>query len=132
MVRLIKVILTCLPSISAFFFHINSNRNICFSSSQRFRPNQIYLHMTGATTVERPSVRSSGPAIIEPPTVEKKAEKSLVKEKRRIGNEGWEVRIYNDGLNTREFVARWLVQVTGLSEITAYETMMQAHQNGMA
>ena len=54
------------------------------------------------------------------------------RDRRQQGNEAWEVRIYNDGLNTREHVARSLVQVTGLSEITAYQTMMQAHQNGIA
>jgi ATP-dependent Clp protease adapter protein ClpS len=44
----------------------------------------------------------------------------------------WEVRIYNDGMNTREFVARCLVQYAGLGESAAYQTMMQAHQNGIA
>jgi ATP-dependent Clp protease adapter protein ClpS len=48
------------------------------------------------------------------------------------GREAWEVRIYNDGLNTREHVARCLVQVTGLSELQAYTTMMLAHHQGMA
>lgn len=47
-------------------------------------------------------------------------------------NEAWEVRIYNDGLNTREHVARSLVQITGMPEVNAYNTMMQAHQNGIA
>ena len=42
------------------------------------------------------------------------------------------MRIYNDGKNTREFVARCLVQIVGHSELTAYQTMMQAHQNGIA
>ena len=55
-----------------------------------------------------------------------------VRKKATTGNGAWEVRIYNDGLNTREHVARCLVQVTGLSEIAAYQTMMQAHQNGIA
>jgi ATP-dependent Clp protease adaptor protein ClpS len=47
-------------------------------------------------------------------------------------DEHWEVRLYNDGLNTREHVSRSLVQVTGLSEFQAYQTMMQAHEKGMA
>ena len=29
-------------------------------------------------------------------------------------------------------MARSLVQVTGMSEVSAYQTMMQAHQNGIA
>jgi len=49
-----------------------------------------------------------------------------------MGSENFEVRIYNDGLNTREFVARCLVQYAGLGELAAYRTMMQAHQNGIA
>mmetsp|Transcript_10849 Transcript_10849/g.29936 ORF Transcript_10849/g.29936 Transcript_10849/m.29936 type:complete len:155 (-) Transcript_10849:1307-1771(-) len=50
----------------------------------------------------------------------------------RVGGDAWEVRIYNDGLNTREYVARSLVKVVGISELTAYQTMMQAHKNGIA
>jgi ATP-dependent Clp protease adapter protein ClpS len=46
--------------------------------------------------------------------------------------EEWEVRILDDNLNIREYVAACLVKVTGLSEVTAYETMMQAHNNGVA
>lgn len=49
-----------------------------------------------------------------------------------MGGENWEVRIYNDGMNTREHVARSLVRITGMSEMSAYQTMMQAHQNGIA
>ena len=75
---------------------------------------------------------TSGPAVLDRPTVEKKQEKAPVKDKRSMGNESWEVRIYNDGTNTREHVARCLVRVTGLTEIAAYGTMMQAHQHGIA
>ncbi len=59
-------------------------------------------------------------------------EETPVEERRRMGSEAWEVRIYNDRMNTREHVARALVQVTGMSEMGAYQTMMQAHQNGIA
>eukprot|EP00590_Aulacoseira_subarctica_P010808 CAMPEP_0172419850 /NCGR_PEP_ID=MMETSP1064-20121228/6234_1 /TAXON_ID=202472 /ORGANISM="Aulacoseira subarctica , Strain CCAP 1002/5" /LENGTH=110 /DNA_ID=CAMNT_0013159517 /DNA_START=358 /DNA_END=690 /DNA_ORIENTATION=+ len=75
---------------------------------------------------------TSGPAVLDRPTVEKKQERAPVKDKRSMGNESWEVRIYNDGTNTREHVARCLVRVTGLTEIAAYGTMMQAHQHGIA
>ena len=70
----------------------------------------------GATVIERTKEKVAAP----------------VKEKSTTGSGAWEVRIYNDGLNTREHVARCLVQVTGLSEVAAYQTMMQAHQNGIA
>jgi ATP-dependent Clp protease adapter protein ClpS len=80
----------------------------------------------------------SGPSILDRPTTTKE---SSVTEERRVtdkrqqhqrSDETWEVRLYNDGLNTREHVSRSLVQVTGLSEYQAYHTMMQAHHNGMA
>lgn len=84
-------------------------------------------------TLERPKVSvGGGPAVLDRPAVEKKQEKSPVKERKTTGSGAWEVRIYNDGKNTREFVARCLVQIVGVSELTAYQTMMQAHQNGIA
>lgn len=86
--------------------------------------------MGGAATIEKESVRTTGPAVLERPEVEER--KDSRRERKHQGNEAWEVRIYNDGLNTREHVARSLVQVTGLSELIAYQTMMQAHQNGVA
>ena len=42
------------------------------------------------------------------------------------------LRIYNDNVNTREYVAVCLVQVVGLCESRAFYTMQQAHQNGIA
>lgn len=84
-------------------------------------------------TLEREKVRTSGPAVLDLPQVERKnREGAPVKERSRVGGEEWEVRIYNDGMNTREHVSRSLVQITGLSELSAYQTMMQAHQNGIA
>lgn len=76
----------------------------------------------------------AGIGILEKPKELTKVNKkqSNKKESTTDNNGGWEVRIYNDGMNTREHVARCLVQVTGLSEVGAYQTMMQAHQNGVA
>ena len=84
-------------------------------------------------TLEREAVRVGGPAVLDRPQVERKSKAdSPRKQKSRVGGEVWEVRIYNDGMNTREHVARSLVQVTGLSEMNAYQTMMRAHQEGIA
>ena len=84
-------------------------------------------------TIEREKVKVGGPAVLDRPQVERKQSKDdPTRERKAQGHEAWEVRIYNDGLNTREHVARSLVQVTGMSEISAYQTMMQAHQNGIA
>ena len=44
----------------------------------------------------------------------------------------WILRIYNDNINTREYVAVCLVQVVGLCESRAYFTMQDAHDNGIA
>eukprot|EP00566_Odontella_aurita_P025748 CAMPEP_0113553296 /NCGR_PEP_ID=MMETSP0015_2-20120614/15536_1 /TAXON_ID=2838 /ORGANISM="Odontella" /LENGTH=121 /DNA_ID=CAMNT_0000454353 /DNA_START=438 /DNA_END=803 /DNA_ORIENTATION=+ /assembly_acc=CAM_ASM_000160 len=85
-------------------------------------------------TIERAPVKTGGggPAVLDRPKVEERQSKSPEKERENVGNEAWEVRIYNDGMNTREFVARCLVQIVGLTEMTAYQTMMDAHQNGIA
>ena len=42
------------------------------------------------------------------------------------------LRIYNDDVNTREYVAICLVEVVGLCESRAYYTMQDAHRNGIA
>lgn len=79
-------------------------------------------------TIEKESIQISNPAILERP----ETTDSPQKDKQGSSSEAWEVRIYNDSSNTREHVARSLVQVTGMSEMNAYQTMMQAHQNGIA
>jgi len=86
--------------------------------------------MMPATLEKGPAVLDR-PQVLEPATKERRSEAPR-KERKGMGSEAWEVRIYNDGLNTREHVARSLVQVTGMSEMVAYQTMMQAHQNGIA
>jgi ATP-dependent Clp protease adapter protein ClpS len=86
------------------------------------------------TMVERQTVRAGDPAILDRPDVVERIERveNPSKERSRSGGDAWEVRIYNDGMNTREHVARSLVQVTGITEMVAYQTMMRAHQNGIA
>jgi ATP-dependent Clp protease adaptor protein ClpS len=83
-------------------------------------------------TLAKEAIRTAGPAVLERPQVGEKKKNGPNKERSNAGSEAWEVRIYNDGMNTREHVARALVQVTGLTEFGAYQTMMQAHQNGIA
>lgn len=93
-------------------------------------PTREVVRMMPAT-IERESVKINGPAVLERPQTQEKTGEP-VKERKGSRSEAWEVRIYNDGLNTREHVARSLVEVTGMSEMLAYQTMMQAHQNGIA
>ena len=104
------------------------------ASSTRVWGRSSSVVLNAAVIEKEAPFKTKGPAVLEPETETGTPRKGTDKtEKReRSGNEAWEVRIYNDGLNTREHVARSLVQITGLSEITAYNTMMQAHQNGMA
>ena len=45
---------------------------------------------------------------------------------------GWLVRLYNDPMNKREFVAKCLTEITGLGDGEAYGVMMKAHQTGIA
>lgn len=77
-------------------------------------------------------LKTPGPAVLEPETDSDGSRAGATEKREKKGNQGWEVRIYNDGLNTREHVARSLVQITGMSENGAYTTMMTAHQNGIA
>jgi ATP-dependent Clp protease adaptor protein ClpS len=85
----------------------------------------------GPAVLDRPTVIER-PTVVERPETERVVDKRAAKERKGMGHEAWEVRIYNDGLNTREHVARSLVQITGQTEMEAYQTMMQAHQNGIA
>jgi ATP-dependent Clp protease adaptor protein ClpS len=89
------------------------------------------LLIASPAVIEKETIKTGGPAVLDRPSQQEKVN-SPVKERTREGGEAWEVRIYNDGMNTREHVARSLVQITGMTEMTAYQTMMQAHQNGIA
>lgn len=44
----------------------------------------------------------------------------------------WEIRVYNDEINTHEWVARCLVLIAGASEWQAYKTTKKAHLEGQA
>jgi ATP-dependent Clp protease adapter protein ClpS len=112
----------------------------CSSSSRRVSGSAVWgvpasrdaLVMMPAI-LEKEQVGTGGPAVLDRPEVQRKSKSdSPVKERSLVGGETWEVRIYNDEVNTREHVSLSLVQVTGLSELMAYQTMTKSHQNGMA
>lgn len=76
----------------------------------------------------------SGPAVLSPPeTIEKKdTEKDKVTERNeKFDSGGWEIRLYNDPFNKREFVARCLTTICGKSDSESFQIMMQAHNDGM-
>jgi len=106
---------------------------LAFHSTQAFSASRtsrrVALNMA-AGTVERVREKTSGPAVLDRPSTKK--DRAPAKERKQEGGGNWEVRIYNDGDNTREHVARALVQITGMAEMVAYQTMMMAHQNGIA
>jgi len=97
-------------------------------------PSQTFVTMTRNSNISMISISSpgggGGSTVLEKPDALKTPEKS--KQGDAENSKGWEVRIYNDSMNTREHVARVLVQVTGLNEGAAYQVMMQAHKNGVA
>lgn len=77
---------------------------------------------------------SDGPAILDrPETIEDIdiSEKKETERDSKLGGEGWEIRLFNDPFNKREFVARCLSTICGKSDTESYQIMMQAHNNGM-
>lgn len=72
------------------------------------------------------------PKISNPLIEEKREQRTPTTHQRQSRSESWELRIYNDNVNTRDFVARCLVQVTGMTELNAYRIMIQAQNNGFA
>lgn len=86
------------------------------------------------TTPTRPYL-AAGPAVLEPPAVKEKVKEKNVEDTKQSSNTkrgGWAVRLFNDPMNKREFVAMCLSKVCGLSDGQAYQVMMQAHKNGVA
>jgi ATP-dependent Clp protease adaptor protein ClpS len=142
-VRFLVVLLSLVGSSSSFFVapsrSVNTKTTTSWGtnaiSSQRHsaQRNAFVVMSAGAGLLEKTDKKEGGPAVLDRPEISRKEQtQDPAKEKKESGSEAWEVRIYNDGMNTREHVARALVQVTGMSENGAYQTMMQAHQNGIA
>mmetsp|Transcript_835 Transcript_835/g.884 ORF Transcript_835/g.884 Transcript_835/m.884 type:complete len:167 (+) Transcript_835:310-810(+) len=128
---IMKLILFVLP-----LFLLTFDACIAFHqtrSSSRINVNTVLA--AGPATIERTTKRTAvvGSAVVDRPITERRNRvDDPVKERQNEGGEAWELRMYNDGTNTREHVARSLVQITGMTEMTAYQTMMHAHQNGIA
>ena len=75
--------------------------------------------------------RTGGPATVEK---ERKVEKKVLRQVDEASvNDGmFQVVLFNDEMNTREYVARVLVVVCNLSEGDAYGIMEKAHRDGYA
>ena len=76
----------------------------------------------------------ASPGVTDKPATKefKQVSKSSEKESTPSNSKGWAVRLYNDPMNKREFVARCLTEVCALSDGAAYQCMMKAHQFGLA
>merc|ERR1719491_2396284 len=68
--------------------------------------------------------------LIDDLSVKKKLNKITYfdRQEKNIDDDEWELRLYDDQINTREKVARTLVQVTGSSESDAFKAMMSAQK----
>lgn len=82
-----------------------------------------------------PSTIRLGMAVDTPTPVKKKEKKVTNETDDQSENEkdrGWLVRLYNDPMNKREFVAMCLNDVCGLDDGMSFSIMMKAHQTGIA
>ena len=80
------------------------------------------------------SILSSAPAILDKPeTIEEIVidEDKDTERANKLRGDGWEIRLFNDPFNKREFVARCLSTICGKSDTESYQIMMEAHNNGM-
>jgi ATP-dependent Clp protease adapter protein ClpS len=76
---------------------------------------------------------AAAPTTLEPPVKEKVVDKEeRVEDASKYKKGGWAVRLFNDPMNKREFVAMCLSKIVGLSDGQAYQVMMQAHKNGVS
>ena len=78
---------------------------------------------------------SAGPTTLEPPVKKEKLKDGVeddIEQASNVKRGGWAVRLFNDPMNKREFVAMCLSKIVGLSDGQSYQVMMQAHQNGVA
>ena len=113
-----------------------SSQSVALSSSRRLSPSTP-LHVTATSDAAISMVGSSSSVILDRPplpTLVPSTESDSYRstESEHAPNSDWILRIYNDNINTREYVAVCLVQVVGLCESRAYYTMQDAHDNGIA
>jgi ATP-dependent Clp protease adapter protein ClpS len=111
------LLVTALVATTAFVPANARSRSLAFSSRTS----------SGTTLFESPAILDK-PATKEEIKISKDAEK----ESTPSNSKGWAVRLYNDPMNKREFVARCLTEVCSLSDGAAYQCMMRAHQFGIS
>lgn len=85
------------------------------------------LAVEASTVVDAPSKTKEEQ---ETKTVDEILKDDSTEEEKKYGGEGWEIRLFNDPVNKREFVAMCLSTICGKSDTESYQIMMQAHNNG--
>lgn len=104
--------------------------------SQGSRPALRSISMQHVEVLETPSAITSLHMGVAAPAPVKKEQRQVVDEseikEEGAKDRGWLVRLYNDPMNKREFVARCLMEICGLDDGAAYNVMMKAHQQGIA
>mmetsp|Transcript_44917 Transcript_44917/g.109036 ORF Transcript_44917/g.109036 Transcript_44917/m.109036 type:complete len:193 (-) Transcript_44917:519-1097(-) len=83
---------------------------------------------TASTVIEEETTTTTKPS--EKTTIEILKDDDL-EEQKDNNRDGWEIRLWNDPFNKREFVARCLTTICNKSDTESYQIMMQAHKNGM-
>mmetsp|Transcript_11187 Transcript_11187/g.20128 ORF Transcript_11187/g.20128 Transcript_11187/m.20128 type:complete len:166 (+) Transcript_11187:107-604(+) len=107
------------------------------SHSTAYRPLvQVHEEVNSVTvTCSPPSATRLNMAAAAPAPAKKKEKKVTDENDTQDEQEkdrGWLVRLYNDPMNKREFVAMCLMEVCGLDDGASYTIMMKAHQAGLA
>ena len=128
--RVLSVAATVMIGAASAFTPANSALSFGITQSRPLSPTPL---QAAATVLDAPT--GSNSIILDQPTTIERTKQDSNKHNTNsdmIPNGEWLLRIYNDNINTREYVAVCLVQVTGLCESRAYYTMQQAHQHGIA
>jgi ATP-dependent Clp protease adapter protein ClpS len=95
-------------------------------SSGDYRPSSTAYRV--ATRLDMSTAAPEAPARKR----EKKSDVDVATNEDSEKDRGWLVRLYNDPMNKREFVAMCLNDICGLGDGAAYDVMMKAHQTGIA
>jgi len=105
------------------------------SHSTAYRPLVQVNEGVNSVTCSPPSATRLDMAVGAPAPAKKKEKQATDENDTQNEQEkdrGWLVRLYNDPMNKREFVAMCLMEVCGIDDGASYTIMMKAHQVGIA
>ena len=105
---------------------MEGNSGGCYAWLSPLSPKTTALLMSSTTATP------TAPSTITKPKIEKLSDIDVHNENTDDKDRGWLVRLYNDPMNKREFVARCLAEVCGIDDGASYMIMMKAHQTGLA